>query len=196
MASNTDRRLDRLLWVLTPKERAILVLRAWKQGRQPNRQLLSASRSQEEAHEYNRIIDLLRDASVDLAHYVACISLLVGQLELKYSWFLSVLCWDNELRAPNPTVETLVDALRTQLGEGIGAQWGQLGALEHVAAEIAEEVDGEDVLHPEARALLEQTKTRLLALHDEMARRGERCELKEPTTEEVALVTRLIQRTG
>lgn len=33
MATNTDRRLDRLYSALSPSERAILVLRAWKEGR-------------------------------------------------------------------------------------------------------------------------------------------------------------------
>ncbi len=180
MASNSDRRLDRLYGALTPKERATLVLQAWKEGREPDRRLIRASRSEQKAHEYNRLIDLLRTAASDLTHYLACLHLLVGQLELKFSWFLSVRAWGNELHAPDPHVDELADALRRQLGEGIAANWRQLGALEMVVAEVADEVDGEDVLHPEARALLTESRTQLLALREKLERYTGPLALDEP----------------
>ncbi len=196
MASNSDRRLDRLYGALTPKERATLVLRAWKEGREPDTRLIRASRSEQEAHEYNRLIDLLRTAGSDLTHYLACLHLLVGQLELRFSWLLCARAWGHELRAPDPRVDEMADALRRQLGEGTAANWRQLGALAQVLTEIAEEVDGEDVLHPAARALLDRTRAQLQDLHEEMARRREGGELTEPTPEEVECVRALVERAG
>jgi hypothetical protein len=183
MTSNSGRRLDRLFTALTPKERAILVLRAWKAGREPNRQLLTST-SQQEAHEYNRLVDLLQIATGDLTQYLVCIHLLAGQLEIRLSWYLTVLLWGNST-FPNERAEEIGEALLNGLVEGIGMRWRELGALDVLLAEIAEEVDGEDVLHPEAREVYDRTREQLQALHASVTRYGGTCELQEPTVEDV-----------
>lgn len=50
------------------------------------------------------------------------------------------------------------------------------------------------MLHPGARALLDQTKAQLRALDEELARRCGSCELEEPTSEEVASLQALVRR--
>jgi hypothetical protein len=195
VATNSDRRLGRLYGALTPQERAVLVLRAWKEGREPARQLLTSS-TLEDAHEYNRLIDLLCVASDELTQYLTIVHLYVEQLEVKTSWYLTALLWG--LAEPTPEqverAEELADVLRDGLVEEIAVRWRELEALEVVLAEIAEEVDREDVLHPEARALFDQTKKQLLALKEEIMGRGVTCVLDPPSPEQVEALRRAVAR--
>ncbi len=191
MASNGGRRLDRLFTALTPKERAILVLRSWKAGKEPNRQLLSST-SQQEAYEYNRLVDLVQVATGDLTQYLLCIHLLAGQLEIRFSWFLTVILWSNSTY-PNERAAEIGDALLKGLAEGIAMRWRELGALDVLLAEIADEFDGEDVLHPEARAIYDATKEQLRELRESVTKYGATCELEEPGAEDVE---RLRQKVG
>ncbi|MHB8376666.1 MAG: hypothetical protein ACYDEB_06890 [Dehalococcoidia bacterium] len=181
--STSSARLDRLYPALSPKERAILVLRAWKEGREPNHRLLR-SRSDRDAVEYNRIIDLLQAATGDLTQYLVIVHLLVGQLEVKFSWFLTILAWANSVRKVN-RAEELAEVVRRALVEGIARRWRELRSLDIVLEEIAAEVDGEDVLHPEARELLERTRAQLRALPEAVTGYGGTCELAEPDAAEI-----------
>ena len=191
MATNSGRRIDRLLVVLTPKERAVLVLRAWKQGREPDKRITQASRSAQEAYEYNRIVDMLQVASGDLTHYLACIHLLVGQLELRYSWYLTTLLWGLE-SDPNERADEIGEALLRGLVEGVAMRWRELGALDEVLDEIADEVDGEDVLHPDARELFERMREQIQKLHSDLAAYGKSCELLAPAAEDIAPLWALV----
>jgi len=192
MASNTDRRLDRLYGALSPKQRAILVLRAWKEDREPGYHLLS-SRTEREAQEYNRIIDLLGAAGDELTHYLTVVHLYVGQLEIRLSWFLTAQLWALAAREPKEA-EDLAGAVRDGLAGGIALRWRELGALEAVLEEIADEVDGEDALHPEARELFDKTKEQLQTLHQEVTARGGACVLEPPRPQEVEALRAVVQR--
>ena len=88
------------------------------------------------------------------------------------------------------------EALLKGLAEGIAMRWSELGALDVLLAEIAEEVDGEDVLHPEARAVYDQTREQLQALHDSVTRYGATCVLEEPGVAEVDALRRKTNRSG
>jgi hypothetical protein len=194
VASNSDRRLGRLYGALTPQERAALVLRAWKDDRDPARQLLTSS-TIEEVHEYNRLIDLLRAASEELTQYLNCLHLYVGQEDLRCCWFQTALLWGLAEKEP-ARAEELSERLRGQLAHNIALRWRELRALEAVLDEIAVEVNGEDPLHPEARARLDDTRQRLLALHETVTGYRGTCELREPEPAEVAAVRTLLQRRG
>ena len=191
MATRSDRRIDRLLVTLTPRERALLVLRAWKEGREPAAHLLH-SRSDGEAFEYNRILDLLRVASEELTQYLVVIHLLVGQLQMKLCWYLTILLWG--LAHDDERAEELRVLVLKGLTDGIAQRWRELGALEVALAEIADEVDGEDVLHPAARSCLVETREQLHELHDEVTTRGGDCELGDPSDEDVEAVRALIKK--
>jgi hypothetical protein len=192
VATNSDRRLGRLYGALTPQERAVLVLRAWKEGREPARQLLTSS-TLEEAYQYNRLLDLLRAASEELTQYLNYLHLLVGQEELRSSWFQTALLWGLAEREPE-RAEELSERLRSQLAVNIALRWRELRALEAVLDEIAGELEGEDPLHPEARARLGETRQRLLALHETVAGYREACELRAPEPAEVAAVRELTRK--
>jgi hypothetical protein len=183
-------RLDRLYPGLSPKERVTLVVRAWKQGREPDHRLLT-SRSDSEALEYNRLIGLVRAAG-ELTQYLVIISLLVGQLEIKLSWYLTAVLWDNASAGGERSRE-IADAVLNGLVDGVPLHWRELRSLESLLAEIADELDGEDVLHPEARALFDETKEKVQELRDAVARHGAGCELTEPDAAEVEALAKVIE---
>ncbi len=87
----------------------------------------------------------------------------------------------------------MADALRSQLGEGIAANWRQLGALEQVLTEIAEEVDGEDPLHPEVRELLDKCRAQLLELRDKLQPYTGSLRQEEPAAELVERLQRIVR---
>ncbi len=194
MATNSDRRLGRLYGALRPQERAVLVLRAWKEDREPARQLLTSS-TVEEAHEYNRLLELLGAASEELTQYLNYLHLYVGQEELRCSWFQTALLWGLAKKEPE-RAEELSERLRDQLAAGVALRWRELRALETVLDEIAGELDGEDPLHPEARARLDETRRQLLALHETVTGYCEACELREPEPAEIAAVRQLMNKGG
>jgi hypothetical protein len=194
---STNRRLDRLYGALTPRERAALVLRAWKDGREPDSRLLRST-TDREAVEYNRILGLLSATNGGLTQFLVIIHLLVGQLEIKFSWYLTVLLWDNASLQSNRNnrASEIAEALLDGLVEGIGMRWRELRSLEIVLAQIAEEVDGEDVLHQDARELFDRTKEQVQILCEDVVRRGGKCKLEEPTDEEVEALAVRIKETA
>jgi hypothetical protein len=64
-------------------------------------------------------------------------------------------------------------------------RWRKLGALEAVLDEISDEVDGEDVLNADGRAVFDETRAQLERLHQETTARGGRCVLGRPRREEI-----------
>jgi hypothetical protein len=87
----TDGRLDKLYPALTAKERALLVLRAWKQDEDEDRRVrLTMPESQ--TREFNRCIDLMNGAHA-LMPYIHVIGLHIDQLSLRYGWLLALELW-------------------------------------------------------------------------------------------------------
>lgn len=99
--SSTDKRLDRLLPALSAKERALLALRQWKEGKEPDRQVVN-SVPLAQASEYNRYIGMVRAAGGDLSHYIAIVHGLIGQLDLRYAWLMTLLLWSHNVEALKP----------------------------------------------------------------------------------------------
>ena len=90
--------------------------------------------------------------------------------------------------------EELANALIGTLAEGIALRWRELGALEVVLEEIAVEVDGEDVLHPHARALFDATMEQLRSLQTELADRRIACVLDAPTLDEIEALRAVVRK--
>ncbi len=61
-------------------------------------------------------------------------------------------------------MEALIDGIRT----GVTMRRQELRSVEIALTEIADELDGEDPLHPEVREILDQTKATVAALHEAM----------------------------
>jgi hypothetical protein len=86
---STDRRLDRLYPALSAKERAILILRAWKaeEGHDPR---IRSTIPTNQVHEYNRLIRLINGAH-ELGLVLIWLEAVLAQAELKQSWFMTLL---------------------------------------------------------------------------------------------------------
>ena len=94
MSSNSDRRLDRLVPALSAKERALLVLRHYKEGTEAP-PAITATMPPHQAQEFNRLIRLMNAANLELACVLMVVNADVRRIDLKYGWLLSLmLCCD------------------------------------------------------------------------------------------------------
>ncbi len=87
----SDGRIDRLYPALTAKERALLVLRAWKQDEEEDRRIRLTMPSAQ-INEFNLYIDLLNGAR-ELTPYVHAIGIMIDQMDLRYGWLLTLDLW-------------------------------------------------------------------------------------------------------
>jgi len=87
-----NQRLDRLYPALTAKERALLVLRAWK-GDQQEDAAVRRTMPQSQALDFNYYIHLMNAANLDLRKYIAVLNLTATQLGLKHAWLASLQLW-------------------------------------------------------------------------------------------------------
>lgn len=194
MTTNGGRRLDCLMPRLTPRERAVMVLRRWKAGQEPEPQLLRSSRPGEAA-EYNRLIDVLQTASGELSQYGALLHLAVSELGTRFAWFFTAVLWGNgrsedEDRRAGEICELLADQLRT----GVSLRAQELEALDVVLREVAERFDGEDPIKPAARELIEATRDHLETLIEDVDRYLGGLDRGEPSEEQIAFLRRLIEQ--
>ena len=87
-----NQRLDRLYPALTAKERALLVLRAWK-GDQEEDVQVRRTMPQSQAPDFNHYIHLMNAANGDLGKYITVLNLIATQLGLKHAWLASLQLW-------------------------------------------------------------------------------------------------------
>ncbi len=117
-------RLDKLWPALTARERAVLVLRAWKEDREPDARV-TWTMPDEQANEYNRLIRLMHGAS-ELGVVLMWLEAVLRQAELKHSWYMTLVLIAAEMRkvafwlafdATEPITES---AFRERLANGRG----------------------------------------------------------------------------
>lgn len=84
-------RLDKLCPALTARERAILVLRTWKEGHDEDPQL-RRTMPLSQVTVFNAYIDLMHGIS-DLSPYVLLLQQQVAQLGLRYAWLSTLDFW-------------------------------------------------------------------------------------------------------
>ena len=89
--SGGDGRLNKLYPGLTAKERAVLVLKGWKQDTEED-PLVRRTMPAEQGAEFNLYIDLLNGAC-ELAPYVHAIGIMIDQMDLRYGWLLTLDLW-------------------------------------------------------------------------------------------------------
>ena len=87
-----NQRLDRLYPALTAKERALLVLRAWKADQEEDAQV-RRTMPDSQAVEFNRYIHLMNAANLDAGKYVAVLKGISGELNVKAAWLASLQMW-------------------------------------------------------------------------------------------------------
>jgi hypothetical protein len=85
-------RLDKLYPALTAKERALLVLRAWK-GDQQEDAAVRRTMPQSQARDFNHYINLMNAANGDLGMYIVVLNGIANQLSSKSAWLASLQLW-------------------------------------------------------------------------------------------------------
>ena len=85
-------RLYKLFLALTAKERALLVLKAWKEGGDEDR-LVRSTMPDDQGPEFNRYIELMNAVNQRIGVFVIMERILVDQLSLRYGWLLTLKLW-------------------------------------------------------------------------------------------------------
>ena len=144
-----ERRLQKLYPALSAKERAILVLKAWKGDREPDPSVRLTMPSGQ-APEYNRLIDLMDAANFQLGQYVLVIDLLLGQLDLRYAWLATLRLWGIDASSTADyiglyTKEPVTESEHKRLLERERARMAPLSELAEALAERCyEDEQGDD----------------------------------------------------
>jgi hypothetical protein len=87
-----NQRLDRLYPALTAKERALLVLRAWKADQEED-VAVRRTMPQSQAPDFNHYVNLMNAANGGLALYVAALNGIAKEQGLKSAWLASLQMW-------------------------------------------------------------------------------------------------------
>ena len=85
-------RTDKLFSALSAKERAVMVLRAWKAGREPDPQI-KATMPSNQITEYNGLIDLMNEVHGTVSPFVLLIRAHVEQLGMLEGWIFTLMAW-------------------------------------------------------------------------------------------------------
>lgn len=99
-----------------------------------------------------------------------------------------------EVRGHRSRMDQLADILADRLRDGIDYQWQELRACELVLEEVSAEFDGEDVLRPPVREMLDGIRKELQELHEQVQPHVEPFELREPDEELVETIRELMRR--
>ena len=199
-------RLQKLVPSLTPKQRILLILRARAAGKEPDGELLRMD-DPGDRREYDSYIALLIAANNELVCLLRTIALRVDGLE-QACYPMRVNEEAAELieaeaaleRAPatknwrkrgapilvNAFLRGVAEEQRQHLLSEALERWQELGALEAVWREVADQFDGADPLGPEHRSLVDETAERLRKLVAELAGREKKA--PAPSEELVEMV--------
>ena len=109
--SGKDRRLQNVTSALSAKERAVLVLRSWKEGKDEDR-AWRWSMPDAQAPEFNRLIGLMNGVNRNLAPLVLHLQAGVEMLSLRLGWLTTILLWQWN-------VEQIVEYIRFETKEPV-----------------------------------------------------------------------------
>ena len=185
-----NQRLDRLYPALTAKERALLVLRAWKQNCEEDAQV-RRTMPQSQALDFNHYVHLMNAANGDLALHIVVLNGVAGQLGLKSAWLASlqmwgIRVWDLATYIALHTNEPITESEHRRLVEKARAEMVPLAELAEVLVEgyegwseadkeQAEDGDDEQVVTGKAwNRLLAEKKRELTRLVEEGTLAGRR----------------------
>jgi hypothetical protein len=87
-------RTDRLFSALTAKERGLLVLRAWKDGGEEDRQV-RATMPNSQVAEFNELIEIMNGVNERLGPYILLLRATVEKLGLISGWLSTMILWAN-----------------------------------------------------------------------------------------------------
>ena len=147
-----DGRLDKLTPALTAKERAILILRASKEGVPEDPQVRSKMPA-EQALEFNRYIGLMNGVNVFLTFYTGILDQSLAVLDARYGWLLTLHLWALSVSdlAGYITVYTKQPVTRSQHEQQLTAARERMVPASELAEVLAEEHEGwaEEDLEPQ-----------------------------------------------
>jgi hypothetical protein len=138
-----NQRLDRLYPGLTAKERALLVLRAWKSDEEEDAQV-RRTMPQSQARDFNHYIHLMNAANSGAGKYIVALNGIAGQLGLKSAWLASlqlwgIRVWDLATYIILHTSEPITESEHRRLVEKAGAE---MVPLAHLAETLVESYEG------------------------------------------------------
>jgi len=138
-----DGRLDKLTPALTAKERAILVLRAWKEGVPEDPQVRSKM-PPEQALEFNRYIGLMNGVNAFLTFYTGILNQSLALLDARYGWLLTLHLWALNVSdlAGYITLYTKEPVTRSQHEQQLKAAREKMVPASELAETLAEEYEG------------------------------------------------------
>jgi hypothetical protein len=140
---NIDGRLDKLTPALTAKERAILVLRACKEGVSEDPQVRSKMPA-EQALEFNRYIGLMNGVNIFLTFYTGILNQSLALLDARYGWLLTLHLWALNVSdlASYITVYTKEPVTRSEFGRLLRVARGEMMPVIQPAQTLAERYPG------------------------------------------------------
>jgi hypothetical protein len=185
-----SQRLDRLYPALTAKERALLVLRAWKEEREEDVQV-RRTMPQSQALDFNYYIHLTNAANLDIGKYIVVLQMTATQLGLKHAWLASlqlwgIRVWDLAQYIALHTNEPITESEHRRLAEKARAEMVPVAELAETLVESydgwtaadkeqAEDGDDEQVVSDKAwDRLLSEKKRELTRLAQEGVLAGKR----------------------
>jgi hypothetical protein len=115
-----DSRLSRLSPALSALERAILILNAWKEGKEEDpswRRYMPADQTQA----FNRYIGLMNVANRQFGIYIGLLARSAAELRLREAWLVSLTLWQEH-------IDEMRRALRLSQRSGTGLAAFLIGA--------------------------------------------------------------------
>jgi hypothetical protein len=201
-------RLQKVTQGLSPLQRMMLILRAEREGREPDPELSRIADSQQNKafnryvalvyvinHELGALCYTASGFSQFLEHYAAQVRLLEEAAdELEKAHGLEPVRKPRDWRTAgemqvNEFLRSLARELKRDLGDVLAQRWSEIGALEQVWDELAGEFGGEDPVRPDLRSQAAETRERLLELAREC---GARKRLGPPAEAQLAEAHRVV----
>ena len=190
--TDQGRRVGKMLSVLTARERVLLILRAIKEDGEAD-PAVRFTMPDEQRQEFNHYIFLMNGVNCDLGTFTAYLSAMVGQLNLRLGWLITVAllidCSDKGMERRWRRIET---ALTETLVDGIAQYWRQVKAVEAVIEEARKELGGEDPCVPFIRSKLDEAKAQLEEMHERLDGLGVATELPEINDEDLEAPRRIM----
>jgi len=138
-----DGRLDKLTPALTAKQRAVLILRAWKEGGPQDPQIRS-SMPPEQALEFNHYIGLMNGVNVFLTFYTGVLDQALAHLDARLGWLLTLHLWALNVAdlARYITVYTKEPVTRSDYEQELKAARERMAPASEFAEMLVEEYEG------------------------------------------------------
>lgn len=198
-------RLQKVSHGLSARQRAILVLRSQREGKEVDPDIRRIE-DEEQRRAFNRYMALCYVINTELAARCHIIAALTEALD-RYRYLFGLLreaaglveeaqgmekpakasrAWRSRPEVSIPEVlRGVAEEVRHEALNRLGLHWKELRALESVWAELATEFEGEDPLHPDLRTKATDTAATLRSLAAELGGRRRLVEPDEAMLDEV-----------